>query len=478
MDWSYTTDPVGNPLAISSSLVPAQSRDYEYEPYSYFLERDQGYWLNTFVYDKIGNRMSEVRGSVGSLFTYHQNPSGGNSPRLASVTNGSSTLTYGYDAAGNTTSIVGTNPPSTSTYILNYRGELSSIKSSGGGANNSYDGRGFLYRSVGKSTPRFNTDFIYGSDGLLWEYATEDVAAHETHVHRIVRFAGRPVAVVRWGEPLEAVQRRYYTTDHLGTPILVTDEAGDEVWSGGFGAFGEDTYFGAFGSDIRLGLPGQFEDPSWAPATTLRYNVHRWYEPSLGLYSAVDPILSTAPIAGQIRAAFRYARANPMVWRDYLGLQESSDCCDCPSQSWGYSGASLNFGVLFWGHSEFKGTFTCSDNGLKVPVKGECSLRGLMAMGGVQWDFAVPIGGIHGSKACKIDELLGPAEGLSGNPPDAGPKGWKPRFALGLGATSTGNGTGTINLGITAGGGVYRQECQVQRDSYPIDPATAPRWWE
>lgn len=315
MDWSYTTDPVGNPLTISSSLVPAQSRDYEYEPYSYFLERDQGYWLNTFVYDKIGNRVSEIRGSVGSSFTYLQNPSGGNSPRLASVTNGSSTLTYGYDAAGNTTSIVGTNPPSTSTYIPSYRGELSSIKSSGGGANNSYDGRGFLYRSVGKSTPRFNTDFIYGSDGMLWEYATEDVASRETQVHRIVRFGGRPVAVVRWGEPLEPVQRRFYTTDHLGTPILVTDEAGDEVWSGGFGAFGEDTYFDAFGSDIRLGLPGQFEDPSWAPATTLRYNVHRWYEPGTGRYAKPDPVWDSSN-----PTIYGYVGGRPTSAIDPLGL--------------------------------------------------------------------------------------------------------------------------------------------------------------
>lgn len=311
--------------------MPAQSRDYEYEPYSYFLERDQGYWLNTFVYDKIGNRMSEVRGSVGSSFTYHQNPSGGNSPRLASVTNGSSTLTYGYDAAGNTTSIVGTNPPSTSTYILNYRGELSSIKSSGGGANNSYDGRGFLYRSVGKSTPRFNTGFIYGSDGLLWEYATEDVAAHETHVHRIVRFAGRPVAVVRWGEPLEAVQRRYYTTDHLGTPILVTDEAGDEVWSGGFGAFGEDTYFDAFGSDIRLGLPGQFNDAAWAPVTTLRYNVHRWYETGTGRYASSDPLGISASLN-----TYAYVDARPTSLFDPLGLL-SVDRGSC--QSFGDGGA-------------------------------------------------------------------------------------------------------------------------------------------
>src|SRR5690606_17136847 len=59
----------------------------------------------------------------------------------------------------------------------------------------------------------------------------------------------------------------WLTTDHLGTPILATNDAGAVRWSGGFEPFGADhqegTFFSASIAGVFLRLPGQWEDPVW-----------------------------------------------------------------------------------------------------------------------------------------------------------------------------------------------------------------------
>jgi RHS repeat-associated protein len=108
------------------------------------------------------------------------------------------------------------------------------------------------------------------------------------------------------------------TADHLGTAILASSTAGLTAWSGGLEPFGRDyTTPNALHAGIFLRLPGQIDDLGWdnaSLASGFYYNLNRWYEPSIGRYSA------PAPMELDYRNVYSYAWDNPLSWSDPLGL--------------------------------------------------------------------------------------------------------------------------------------------------------------
>jgi RHS repeat-associated protein len=134
--------------------------------------------------------------------------------------------------------------------------------------------------------------------------------------------AGRPVAQLAIDGTV-AETWTYLTTDHLGTPLLATDDAGAMVWEGGFEPFGRDyqqgTPAGALESGVFLRLPGQWEDTSWQDASSgagIYYNVHRWYQPEIGRYTRPDPL----GLVGDEDNPYTYAKGGPLSRIDPLGL--------------------------------------------------------------------------------------------------------------------------------------------------------------
>ncbi len=105
----------------------------------------------------------------------------------------------------------------------------------------------------------------------------------------------------------------YYHNDHLGTPRIVTDANGTELWKGDYTPFGkvkETTPEGVtFQQDIRF--PGQVEDSE----TGFYYNYNRYYDPSLGRYTTSDPI----GLNGGINT-YAYVGGNPLMHIDPIGL--------------------------------------------------------------------------------------------------------------------------------------------------------------
>jgi len=77
----------------------------------------------------------------------------------------------------------------------------------------------------------------------------------------------------------------YFHNDHLGTPQVVTDTAGEVVWEGQYSPFGEVVETTA---DVQqdLRFPGQLLDRE----TGLHYNYFRDYDPGMGRYIESDPI--------------------------------------------------------------------------------------------------------------------------------------------------------------------------------------------
>jgi RHS repeat-associated protein len=237
-----------------------------------------------------------------------------------------------------------------------------------------YDGRGLLRRS--SATAPGSTDFseadpLYSSEGLLLARRVQsqtthggggdeetppvtDVADETTY---LFYFAGRPIAQLRRSaSPPDADRLLYLATDHLGTPVLATDELGQTVWEGGLDPFGTPYAFAepvpgdeppcttddcaaaasvstasatVESAGIFLRFPGQWDDASFG-SSGLRggvyYNLHRWYEGQTGRYSQADRFL---PLSWKDPNPYVYSRNRPLALTDPKGLFVIDPSCDC-----------------------------------------------------------------------------------------------------------------------------------------------------
>jgi len=88
----------------------------------------------------------------------------------------------------------------------------------------------------------------------------------------------------------------YYLNDRLGTPQLMTDDAGTIVWEASYKPFGETTINPRSSVVNNFRFPGQYYDQE----TGLHYNYFRYYDPRTGRYVRPDPLnLAQIQIARQ-----------------------------------------------------------------------------------------------------------------------------------------------------------------------------------
>jgi RHS repeat-associated protein len=108
----------------------------------------------------------------------------------------------------------------------------------------------------------------------------------------------------------------YFHNDHLGTPQVMTDQAGRVVWQAEYDAFGkaavnEDPDGDGKAVTNNLRFPGQYYDAE----TGLHYNYHRDYDPETGRYLQADPV----GLEGGTNL-YAYAFDNPVRFVDPFGL--------------------------------------------------------------------------------------------------------------------------------------------------------------
>lgn len=295
--YNLTYDAAGNVTRLSDPANTAQDKVFGYDKADRLLSLTTSpATLNQgFTYDKVGNRLTRVLNGATTNYTLATT-----SNRLAAVAGVSRT----YDLAGNQTG----SPGATFTYDDRGRmsGAVTSLGTVGFGVN-------ALGQRVRKTVGTVTTYFAYDREGrLLGEYDG----------------TGQPVQEIAWlGETPVASMRPNGTgfdvfpiwTDHLDTPRLVTNAAGQARWewpnTDPFGANlanENPASLGAFKFGLRF--PGQYFDAE----TGTHYNYFRDYDPAIGRYVQSDPI----GLSGGLNT-FGYVGGNPLLGTDETGEASS-----------------------------------------------------------------------------------------------------------------------------------------------------------
>ena len=324
-------------VGAAGGIPPTSVRSYTYQAPQYFLTGADGPWGGLdWTYDRIGNRLSETRnGGNPDLYQYLLNGASGNTSILDLVYLGvGSTRDYTWGAAGHVEEVAaGAN---VIEFESDAEGRLSVVSRTAAAetAAFSYDGRSFLRAADETAGGTSSVDPLYDSAGLLHALRRQSSPADPVEQVTFFYLAGRPVAQLQT-DGLATETWTYLTTDHLGTALLATDDAGALTWEGGFEPFGRDyqegTPAGAVESGVFLRLSGQWEDSSWREASSgaaIYYNVYRWYSPGVGRYTRPDPLKITggANLWLYDPNTYLYAWANPIVVTDPLGLYGTNEC--------------------------------------------------------------------------------------------------------------------------------------------------------
>ena len=284
---------------------------YGYDELDRLTQEEQAARRQAYAYDAVGNR-------VGKTVTPLTNGQAQNSTSITlSYATNSNRLTQidgqavSSDAAGNLTK-------DRATRELEYdpQGRLAKVKISGSQVAE------YRYNALGQRTHKLTsggvTTFLYGPDGQLLGETRYDAAGVKLSSQYYLWLDSLPIgglALTYNANGAVASSTRFYLhADHLNTPRLATNQAGEEIWRWASDAFGEGDAISAPNSGlqaINLRFPGQYFDSE----SGLHYNYFRDYDPETGRYVESDPI----GLAGGVNT-FGYVEGNPLVKTDPLGL--------------------------------------------------------------------------------------------------------------------------------------------------------------
>jgi RHS repeat-associated protein len=256
-----------------------------------------------------GNRLCKGESTAATHYTY---TSGTN--RLASSTGGEA-ASYSYNNNASTTN------DGTHAYTYNQAGRLATVGSPPI-ATYTYDGDNRRAVKIASST---TTDYFYDPSGrLIQEYIPATGNGKDyIYVH------DAPLARVDWsvthqgGGTVVTNAPFYYHTDHLGTPIAMTDGSSAFVWRAEHVPFG-----GLWSNNVatvanNLRFPGQYFDQE----TGMHQNWFRDYAPKTGRYAEADPIGLQSAVD-----PYSYVDGSPVARIDPFGLFEVDSSCDLPSE--------------------------------------------------------------------------------------------------------------------------------------------------
>ncbi|MFC0547873.1 RHS repeat-associated core domain-containing protein [Kutzneria chonburiensis] len=273
------------------------------------------YW-QSWTYDAAGNRATQVdHNTTGdqtkdttTTYNYPTQSSATDQPHTLSNTTATgpnaaaNTATYHYDTAGNTTQISG-GPIGDQSLTWNNQGKLANDTTATGGSAYVYDADGNLIvrHDPGKVT------FFYGNQEL-----TLDTTTHTATGSRYYAIGGTTIAMrtsnVSSGNP------QFLVPDRQGTDQLLINSGTYQVTRRQFMPFGSVRGVASVSWPGSLGYVGGTQDP----ATQLENLGAREYNPAVGRFLSVDPVLG-ANDPNQLNG-YDYAGNNPVTGSDPSGL--------------------------------------------------------------------------------------------------------------------------------------------------------------
>lgn len=306
-------------------------------------------------------------------------------------------VTYTWDADGFLKS------RGTDTFTYSRGGEL--LRATAGGTTTTY-----AYDGYGRRTAAGDAKFLYGNPANQFQ-VTASVAGGVVTTY-YYDADDRLFAAERGGE------RYYVGTDPVGSPRLVVRASdGAVVRRVDYDAYGAETQVtGAF--ELPIGFAGGLRD---AATGLVRFGA-RDYDPAAGRFTASDPTF----FRGSAENLYRYANNNPVTLKDPTGL-----ACG----SWGMYGG-LGGGIQL-----------CRDNKLDVGADWSvCVEAGVGAGGGFEGDFASGAQSTGASVFAEATGKLGWVGGTVGGELDLG--------CLNAKAYTKGM-VGPVTFGADTDGGVF-----------------------
>ena len=361
---AYAYTDLVNLTGITDNVTAANSNKLGYS-LANRLNAASGAWgTNSFTYDGVGNRLSDVTSTNNRQAGY-----GASNNRLMSITqNAAAFRSYTYDNAGNT--LTETRPGEAFAYTYNKRNRLSAV------TRNTVSYATYGYNALEQLTTRTTTAaggpvgqvaYTYDRDGHLITEATASSGVKTREYIWLPSNDNSPVDLPLAVIDVASNTISYVHADHLGRPIRMTSGAKTTVWQATWKPWGEvQTISGTNSNNLRF--PGQY----FQIETGLHYNHHRHYDPVTGRYTQPDPL---GFVDGP--SVYAYAGNSPIMAIDPDGLAHST-IRPRPMAPGGFSHmpGRLNSPGLGFGHEEKKGTlpFDSSKSLLRVILKAKLSL--------------------------------------------------------------------------------------------------------
>ncbi|MEV6654862.1 polymorphic toxin-type HINT domain-containing protein [Streptomyces sp. NPDC051219] len=279
------------------------------------------YW-SSYTYTAAGQRNTETtHATAGNTTTnYTYGTTTGQPHPLAKTVTGTTTKTYAYDKAGNTTTRPGTQ--ATQTLTWNTEGELATTTEPVVGTKPAL-GTSYLYDAAGELLIRRPT--TADGDTVLYLGATEVRLTKQGTTTtlsgtRYYTAAGQTIAVRTATKGTIGTKLNFLAADHHGTSSLAVDATTLAVTK---------RYTTPFGAP-RGTKPTTWPDDKaflGKPADTTTGLTHigaREYDPAIGQFISVDPLL--VPSSPQSLNGYSYANNTPVTSSDPTGMCAEVDC--------------------------------------------------------------------------------------------------------------------------------------------------------
>ena len=274
--------------------------------------------VTTYGYDKLNRLTSAIIGTVNESWTYDLN---GN--RLTNAKTGAATVYYAYNAAdqlcwyGNATSTCATPPAGATLYSYDANGNTTAAGTTGTQTYNTFDQ--FTSNTNGSTVTNYtyagprnderltagSTSFLNGSLGTTQQTKTSGTTS-------FIRDPEGTLISMRNSSGASF----YYTTDALGSTILLTDSAQAAAASYSYDSWGLPTSTtGTQAATNPWTYAGGYNDTT---SNRIKFGA-RYYNPARGRFTQPDP-------SGQEANRYLYAGANPCNITDPTGLDAADEC--------------------------------------------------------------------------------------------------------------------------------------------------------